>query len=102
MSFLVGPISGALTAGGVYYGFKSLIQTRTEQHQRDLHHLSLQLDSPAQVHAPLPASARYHTDATLATAVKIQWNREIANLFAGAQEWDRRLGAWGKNLLYGD
>ncbi|KAH9834751.1 uncharacterized protein C8Q71DRAFT_766217 [Rhodofomes roseus] len=36
MSFLVGPISGALAAGGVYYGFSTMIQTRTEQHRTDV------------------------------------------------------------------
>ncbi|KAF8957528.1 hypothetical protein BDZ97DRAFT_104269 [Flammula alnicola] len=43
MSFLVGPVSGALVAGGVYYGFSNLIQTRTEQHIKDLHALSVRL-----------------------------------------------------------
>jgi altered-inheritance-of-mitochondria protein 5 len=33
--------------------------------------------------------------------VKGQWNRELAYLFAGLQQWDTRAQEWGKKLLYG-
>ncbi|KAF8646645.1 hypothetical protein AX16_007144 [Volvariella volvacea WC 439] len=102
MSFLVGPISGALAAGGVYYGFSALIQTKIEQHQRDLHNLSLQLiKSPNFLHAPPPAATRI-PEHTFTSVIQARWNTQVANLFAGFREWDQRVEDWGKKLLYGD
>ncbi|TFK25432.1 hypothetical protein FA15DRAFT_550811, partial [Coprinopsis marcescibilis] len=95
MSFLAGPISGALVAGGVYYGFSNLITRRTEQHQRDLHRLSVRLsETPAFIQAPPPAAARVHHN-ELSTALKAQWNQEIAYLAAGFRDWNRRAMEWG-------
>ncbi|PPQ99308.1 hypothetical protein CVT24_009176 [Panaeolus cyanescens] len=97
----LGPLSGALVAGGVYYGFSNLMQTRTEQHIKDLHTLTTRLtESPALIHAPPPAASRIHKD-PLVTEIKSRWNHEIAMLFRGFQNLDRSAVEWGKSLLYG-
>ncbi|KAG5720879.1 hypothetical protein E4T56_gene15244 [Termitomyces sp. T112] len=101
MSILIGPISGALVAGGVYYGFSNLISTRTEQHRRDLHALSIRLvETPSLVQAPPPAAARI-THHPFASLLKAKWNQEVQSLFTGVANWDRRVQEWGKKLLYG-
>ncbi|KII92392.1 hypothetical protein PLICRDRAFT_50779 [Plicaturopsis crispa FD-325 SS-3] len=101
MSFLVGPVSGALVAGGVYYGFSNLIATRTAQHQSDLHSLSVRLvDAPTYIPAPLPAAARI-THHPFLSVFQDRWNAEIETLFRGFGSWDLRAQEWGKKLLYG-
>ncbi|KAF8241093.1 hypothetical protein L208DRAFT_1427399, partial [Tricholoma matsutake] len=101
MSFLVGPVSGALVVGGVYYGFSNLIHTRTEQHRKDLHHLSVRLiETPALVQAPPSAASRIKPQ-SFTSYVQGRWNRELAYLFAGFQQWDKRAQDWGRRLLYG-
>ncbi|CAA7266282.1 unnamed protein product [Cyclocybe aegerita] len=101
MSFLLGPISGALVAGGVYYGFSNLMQTRTEQHKKDLHALSVRLvETPTLVQAPPSAASRIKPH-PLSTEIKSRWNHEVAVLFAGFQNLDESAVAWGKSLLYG-
>ncbi|KAF9531067.1 hypothetical protein CPB83DRAFT_761943 [Crepidotus variabilis] len=100
MSF-VGPLSGALVAGGVYYGFSNLIHTRTEQHRKDLHLLSVRLvETPNLVQAPPSAATRVQPH-PLSTEVKAQWNREVENLFRGFQNLDKSVVDWGRSLLYG-
>ncbi|KAG2007027.1 hypothetical protein CC2G_014756 [Coprinopsis cinerea AmutBmut pab1-1] len=99
MSYFLGPISGALVAGGVYYGFSSLITKRTEQHQRDLRYLSNRLlDTPAYIPAPPPAAARVHHNEFTET-LKSRWNQEIAYIAAGFRGWGRDLTRWGNGLL---
>ncbi|KAF9810973.1 hypothetical protein IEO21_06730 [Rhodonia placenta] len=101
MSFLVGPVSGALAAGGVYYGFSTLIQTRTEQHRSDLHKLSQRLlDAPSNIPAPASAAQRIvrHPFASL---LKNQWNTQLETLFQGADGWGRRVSDWTRDKLYG-
>ncbi|KJA23903.1 hypothetical protein HYPSUDRAFT_137230 [Hypholoma sublateritium FD-334 SS-4] len=101
MSFLVGPISGALVAGGVYYGFSNLMQTRTEQHIKDMHALSVRLvETPTLVQAPPSAATRIRPH-PLATEIKSKWNDEVAGLFLGFQNLDKRAVEWGRSLLYG-
>ncbi|KAF9045464.1 hypothetical protein BJ165DRAFT_1528330 [Panaeolus papilionaceus] len=101
MSVLIGPLSGALVAGGVYYGFSNLMHTRTEQHRRDLHALSVRLvETPSLIQAPPPAAERIHKD-PLVTEIKSRWNHEVAVLFRGFQNLDKSAVEWGKSLLYG-
>ncbi|KXN87163.1 hypothetical protein AN958_09127 [Leucoagaricus sp. SymC.cos] len=108
---LVGPVAGALVAGGVYYGFSSLIQTRLVSltHLRCITQLTLSLhvlssrliDSPTLVNAP-PSAASRITSHPWSTYMESRWNQEIAYLFAGVREWDRRASEWGRKVLYGD
>ncbi|KAJ7748404.1 hypothetical protein B0H16DRAFT_1725595 [Mycena metata] len=50
MSFVLGPVSGALVAGGLYYGYSNMMQIR-------LHKLSVRLvETPALIMAP-PSAA---------------------------------------------
>ncbi|KAF8152986.1 hypothetical protein B0H34DRAFT_87192 [Crassisporium funariophilum] len=101
MSILLGPISGALVAGGVYYGFSNLMRTRTEQHRKDLHTLSVRLvETPALIQAPPSAAARIKPH-PFTSQLKSQWNHEIAVLFAGFGNIDRSALAWGRSLVYG-
>ncbi|KAJ6619249.1 hypothetical protein B0H10DRAFT_1793943, partial [Mycena sp. CBHHK59/15] len=98
--FLLGPLSGALVAGGFYYGYSNMIQTRTEAHRRDLHTLSVRLvATPALIVAP-PSAATRITPRPLTTLVQSRWNQEVAALFAGLGAWDTRAQQWGKRLLY--
>ncbi|KAF9484067.1 hypothetical protein BDN70DRAFT_872966 [Pholiota conissans] len=101
MSFLIGPISGALVAGGVYYGFSNLMQTRTNQHIKDLHALSVRLvETPTLVQAPPPAATRIKPH-PFTSEIKSQWNDEIAAVFKRIQSLDRTAVEWGRSLLYG-
>jgi len=98
MSFFFGPLAGALCAGGVYYGFSNLIQTRTEQHRKDLHHLSVRLlETPSIVIPPPPAAARveHHPFRSL---VHSRWNQEIESLFTWFRESDQVVDDWRKKL----
>ncbi|KAJ7911839.1 hypothetical protein B0H13DRAFT_564034 [Mycena leptocephala] len=101
MSFLLGPVSGALVATGLYYGYSNMIQTRTQTHIRDLHTLSVRLvETPALIMAP-PSAATRVTPRPFSTLVQSRWNQEVASLFAGLRDWDIRAQEWGKRLLYG-
>ncbi|KAJ7084952.1 hypothetical protein C8R44DRAFT_821768 [Mycena epipterygia] len=101
MSFLLGPVSGALVAGGLYYGYSNMIQARTEQHRKDLHTLSVRLvETPALIMAP-PSAATRITPRPFASLVESRWNQQIASLFSGLGEWDTRVQDWGKKVLYG-
>ncbi|KZT04924.1 uncharacterized protein LAESUDRAFT_682052 [Laetiporus sulphureus 93-53] len=101
MSSLLGPISGALVAGGIYYGFSAMIQTRTEQHRADLHRLSQRLlDAPTSIPAP-PAAVQRITHHPLASMLKSQWNAQIETVFRTARGWDRRAIDWTRRVLYG-
>ncbi|KAF9467234.1 hypothetical protein BDZ94DRAFT_1249911 [Collybia nuda] len=101
MSFLLGPVSGALVAGGVYYGFSNMMHTRTEHIRRDLKALSIRLEeTPTLIQAPPSAASRIkHHPFT--SQLHARWNQEIEYLFTGFQEWDKRAQEWGRKLLYG-
>ncbi|KAI0310961.1 hypothetical protein OF83DRAFT_814403 [Amylostereum chailletii] len=101
MSFVIGPLSGALVAGGVYFGFSNLIQTRTEQHRADLHTLSQRLITPPSTHpVPPPASARIVRD-PFSSMVKHQWNEKLSSFYIGARREGERAGEWCRRVLYG-
>ncbi|KAF8718465.1 hypothetical protein AX14_011817 [Amanita brunnescens Koide BX004] len=101
MSLLIGPVSGALVAGGAYYAFSNLIQTRTQRHQRDLHELNTRItDSVTLVNAPPPAAARIE-HRPFASLLESRWNRELETLFRGFHSWDTRLQDWCRDALYG-
>ncbi|ETW77448.1 hypothetical protein HETIRDRAFT_326986 [Heterobasidion irregulare TC 32-1] len=101
MSFVLGPISGALVAGGIYYSFSSLINARTEQHRRDLHTLSRRLLEPPSSHpAPPPASARIVQQPFL-SLIKNQWNEKLTSLYRSTGDFEDRAMEWGKRVLYG-
>ncbi|KAF8065047.1 hypothetical protein FPV67DRAFT_167006 [Lyophyllum atratum] len=101
MSFLIGPASGALVAGGVYYGFSNLIHTRTEQHRRDLHTLSARLIEDPTFAQAAPSAATRITHRPFTSLMKAKWNQEIEYLFAGFASWDQRAQEWGRRVLYG-
>ncbi|THH11450.1 hypothetical protein EW146_g8042 [Bondarzewia mesenterica] len=101
MSFVVGPIAGALVAGGVYFGFSNLIKTRTDQHRKDLHTLSQRLlEPPFTYPAPPPASARIVHQPFL-TLIKNQWNEKLAGFYKSAGNTEERAVEWGRRMLYG-
>ncbi|KAF8911321.1 hypothetical protein CPB85DRAFT_1303541 [Mucidula mucida] len=118
MSVLVGPIAGGLVAGGVrpyckaaslllimhqvYYGFSNLIQSRTEQHRKDLHLLSVRLvDAPTVVPAP-PSAASRIAHKPFASLMHEKWNEQVDSAYNWVRTSDRRLEDWGHRLLYGD
>ncbi|KIY49837.1 hypothetical protein FISHEDRAFT_72461 [Fistulina hepatica ATCC 64428] len=103
MSFIIGPLSGALVASGVYYGFSTLIQTRTQQHRSDLRELSVRLvDMPTHVAAPPSAAARL-SDRGFADEMYMRWNAELHGLFTGfrnaSQHTGERVRAYVKATL---
>ncbi|PCH36757.1 hypothetical protein WOLCODRAFT_140569 [Wolfiporia cocos MD-104 SS10] len=101
MSFLIGPVSGAVAAGGVYYGFSTLIQTRTQQHCTDLLKLSQKLcDTHSDMDAPPPASQRI-VQHPFSSMLKSQWNAQIEALFQSSGDWSRRTADWSQQVLYG-
>ncbi|CAL1710211.1 unnamed protein product [Somion occarium] len=100
MSFLVGPLSGALVAGGVYYGFSTMIQSNTERHKADLYSLSRRLVDASTIPAPPSAAARIE-ESRFNTVLKSRWNTEVATLFQSIGELDQKAVAWGKRVLYG-
>ncbi|KAJ7437204.1 hypothetical protein B0H11DRAFT_2108120 [Mycena galericulata] len=101
MSFLLGPVSGALVAGGLYYGYSNMIRLQTEKHRKDLHTLSVRLvETPALIMAP-PSAATRITPRPFSSLVQSRWNEEMASLFVNLREWDTRAQEWGKRLLYG-
>ncbi|KAI0340277.1 hypothetical protein BDW22DRAFT_1334357 [Trametopsis cervina] len=101
MSFLLGPVSGALVAGGVYFGFKTMIQERTERHRADLHVLSTRLaDASAAAPTTLPAALRIE-HRPLLSAVKSQWNTQVETVFRGIGDLNKKAVNWSKQTLYG-
>ncbi|OSD00961.1 hypothetical protein PYCCODRAFT_1478746 [Trametes coccinea BRFM310] len=101
MSFLVGTASGALVAGGIYYGFSSMISSRTQKHSSDLHRLSERLvNASSDIPAPLPAAARVqHRPFT--AMLQSGWNNQIEALFRGTRDLDQRAAEWARKTLYG-
>ncbi|KAF5367531.1 hypothetical protein D9758_003606 [Tetrapyrgos nigripes] len=101
MSFLIGPASGALVAGGVYYGFSNLIQTRTQQLSTDLHIQSVRLvETPNVIQAPPPAASRI-PEKTFSTLLQTKWNEQIEGVFNWARESDKRAVELARKMLYG-
>ncbi|KAL4072138.1 hypothetical protein V8B97DRAFT_1503143 [Scleroderma yunnanense] len=102
MSFLAGSVAGALISGGVYYGFSSLMQTKTAQHRSDLHVLSERLVTASTiVPAPSPASTRI-AHRPFITLIQSRWNEELASAFSAVARWERRASEWGRKALYGE
>ncbi|KAI0049484.1 hypothetical protein FA95DRAFT_1489051 [Auriscalpium vulgare] len=101
MSFIVGPLSGALFAGGIYYGFSNLIQTRTEQHRSDLHTLSQRLIAPPSIHPAPPTAAARIVRNPFGSLVKHSWNDRLTGLYSSVRRESSRAGAWGRSVLYG-
>ncbi|KAK0473856.1 hypothetical protein IW261DRAFT_1655856 [Armillaria novae-zelandiae] len=102
MSFLVGPISGAVVAGGVYYGFSNLIQSRTEQHRKDLHQLSMHLIETLNVVIAPPSAMSQIAHKLFASVIHETWNGEVGAVYNWVRTSDKRLQEWGHRLLYGD
>ncbi|EIN14520.1 hypothetical protein PUNSTDRAFT_130146 [Punctularia strigosozonata HHB-11173 SS5] len=101
MSFLLGPISGALAAGGIYYGLSNLINTRTEQLRADISHISRRLvEEPTVVAAPLPAAARI-VRKPFADMLQEEWNRQVEALFKNTGRLDQSVVEWGRKLVHG-
>ncbi|KAJ8072285.1 hypothetical protein PM082_015844 [Marasmius tenuissimus] len=103
MSFLIGPVSGALVAGGVYYGFSNLIQTRTRQISTDLHIQSIRLtETPTIIHdAPRSAASRV-AEKPFTALLQAKWNQEMEGLFRWCRDADRRVVEWGRRTVYGE
>ncbi|KAI0752563.1 hypothetical protein C8Q80DRAFT_1146936 [Daedaleopsis nitida] len=101
MSFLVGTASGALVAGGVYYGFSSMMSTRTQRHRADMHHLSQRLvNAASDIPAPIPASQRI-PERPFTAMLQSQWNTQIEALFRSTRALDQQVVEWGRKTLYG-
>ncbi|KAF9781248.1 hypothetical protein BJ322DRAFT_1079981 [Thelephora terrestris] len=100
MSFLVGTISGALVAGGVYYGFSNTIETRTKQLRRGIHAVShrFELDS---AQAMVPTASDRITHRPFSTLLQGRWNQQVDSLFKTVAGWDRHAAAWVRRALYG-
>ncbi|KAH9925017.1 uncharacterized protein BXZ73DRAFT_103395 [Epithele typhae] len=101
MSFLVGTASGALVAGGVYYGFSAMMSSRTGQHQSDMHNLSQRLvNAAADIPTPVPAAQRIPQKPFMAM-IQQKWNSQIDALFRGTRDLDQQVEDWGRRTLYG-
>ncbi|KAH9903214.1 hypothetical protein C8Q73DRAFT_634741 [Cubamyces lactineus] len=101
MSFLVGSVSGALVAGGVYYGFSSMISSRAQQHSADLHRLSERLvHASSDIPAPLPASARI-PQRPFVSMLQNSWNSQVEALFRRTRDLDQQVVDWARKTLYG-
>ncbi|KAI5114938.1 hypothetical protein M0805_000582 [Coniferiporia weirii] len=102
MSFLVGTLSGAVVAGGVYYGFSNLIKGQTETHRAEMHALAYKLVAPpaSTVPASLPAADRV-THAPVRSLLQGRWNQEVEGVFRTVASWERGTSEWGRKWLYG-
>ncbi|GJE93080.1 hypothetical protein PsYK624_092390 [Phanerochaete sordida] len=102
MSVLLGPISGAVIAGGVYYGFSTMIRTRTEQHIHDLHVLSTRLAEPgAPTHAPPSAFDRIE-HRPFRVLLQSGWNHQVESMFRDARDFSTWAADWGRQKVYGE
>ncbi|KAJ4483595.1 hypothetical protein J3R30DRAFT_1806081 [Lentinula aciculospora] len=94
MSFLLGPVSGALVAGGIYYGFSNLIQARTKQLSTDLHiqsTLLLHSPTPAWISTyPSPAASRIEQRPFL-SQLQASWNEQLEKTFVWAGQADKHV-----------
>ncbi|KAI0696338.1 hypothetical protein BC835DRAFT_873289 [Cytidiella melzeri] len=104
MSFFLGPVSGALVAGGVYYGFSTMMQNRTAKHRTDLHNLSVLLtdtSASAIASAPVPAVLRIQ-HRPFVSMMKSQWNAQVEILFRSIGDLNQSAITWSKRSLYGE
>ncbi|KAF5350603.1 hypothetical protein D9756_008656 [Leucocoprinus leucothites] len=120
----VGPVAGALVAGGLHdrctmvspisskperttcagstHTFSSLLPMPSLT--RNLYSVFLLPSSPLlakNLNAP-PSAASRITSHPWSSYAESRWNQEIAYLFAGVREWDRRASEWGRKVLYGE
>ncbi|KAH8112851.1 hypothetical protein DFH11DRAFT_1728202 [Phellopilus nigrolimitatus] len=102
MSFIVGTLSGAVAAGGVYYAFSNLIKSQTDAHRADMHALAHTLIAPpaSTVPAPLPAAARI-ARSPVQSLLAGRWNEEIEGLFRKVGSWEKGVAELGRRWLYG-
>ncbi|THV07294.1 hypothetical protein K435DRAFT_772649, partial [Dendrothele bispora CBS 962.96] len=90
-----------LVAGGVYYGFSNLIQTRTKQLSTDLHIQSVRLvETPNVVQAP-PSAASRIPEKPFLSMLEAKWNDQIETVFNWARDSDKNIVEWGRRVLYG-
>ncbi|KAN0107731.1 hypothetical protein V8E52_009820 [Russula decolorans] len=101
MSFIIGPLSGALVAGGIYYGFSNLIESRTNRHREDLHTLSRRLITPPAEYDPPPPAAARIVMKPFAELIKQSWNDKVGGLYALTRKEGERASSWGRRVLYG-
>ncbi|KAI0819864.1 hypothetical protein BC628DRAFT_1331797 [Trametes gibbosa] len=101
MSFIVGTASGALVAGGVYYGLSSMISTRAHQHRVDLHRLSERMaNASSDIPAPIPAAARI-PQRPFMSMLQNSWNNQVEALFRRTGDLDQQVVDWARRTLYG-
>ncbi|KXN87165.1 hypothetical protein AN958_09129, partial [Leucoagaricus sp. SymC.cos] len=68
---------------------------------RSLHVLNSRLvDSPTLVNT-LPSAALSSASHLWSIYMESRWNQELAYLFAGVREWNRRASEWGQKAFYG-
>ncbi|KAI9513390.1 hypothetical protein F5148DRAFT_1155476 [Russula earlei] len=101
MSFIVGPLSGALVAGGVYYGFSHLIESRTNRHREDLRALSQRLIAPPSEYDPPPPAAARIVMKPFTELVKQSWNDKVGRLYSLTRKEGERASALGRRIFYG-
>ncbi|KAH8829238.1 hypothetical protein DL96DRAFT_1597253 [Flagelloscypha sp. PMI_526] len=99
-------LSGALVAGGLYYGFSHLIESRTRQHRGDLGALSARFNSMDIVSTnpdstPVPAATRI-PPTTFRSTLHERWNNTIFSLFNRTRDLDKDAGDFGRRLVYGE
>ncbi|OCB87297.1 hypothetical protein A7U60_g5626 [Sanghuangporus baumii] len=100
MSFLTGALSGALVAGGVYYGFSNLIKSQTEAHRTNMHVLAYTLTNPPKVPAQPPAAERI-PQRPVRSMYEGRWNEEVEGIFRTVWRWEKGVEEWGRKILYG-
>ncbi|KIP04834.1 hypothetical protein PHLGIDRAFT_92995 [Phlebiopsis gigantea 11061_1 CR5-6] len=102
MSFLLGPISGAVIAGGVYYGFSAMIRTSAEQHIHDLHALSVRLEQPSVDSRAAPSAFDRIRHRPFSRTLKQQWNIQLESLFRTVGDIGGQTVEWGRRKIHGE
>ncbi|EJD01887.1 uncharacterized protein FOMMEDRAFT_168484 [Fomitiporia mediterranea MF3/22] len=100
MSFLTGTLSGALVAGGVYYGFSNLIKSQTEAHRTDMRVLAHTLTAPPRVPGPPPAAERV-AQRPMRSLLERRWNEQVEGIFKTFWRWEKDAMGVGRKWLYG-
>ncbi|KIK61205.1 hypothetical protein GYMLUDRAFT_199996 [Collybiopsis luxurians FD-317 M1] len=97
MSFLLGPVSGALVAGGIYYGFSNLMQSRQALSfnlRCSLHtqsYLLLNSPTPAWISTyPPPAASRIEHKPFI-SVMQASWNEHLEKAFVWARDADKHV-----------
>ncbi|KLO18952.1 hypothetical protein SCHPADRAFT_899286 [Schizopora paradoxa] len=101
MSRLIGTVSGALVAGGVYYAFSNMIQARTQKHTAEMHALSTALLSPPSSIPATPTAAERVNRSPTKSYMQGRWNEEIRGLLKIAGNMETNVAAWSRRWLYG-